>query len=165
MAKKVRPARGAPRSKSQAARRVARQGAHQGVPWFAFATGVFVIAAIVGIVVVSAGRDEVKNPKPTASSGDPVAGAPLFEANCARCHGADLKGTDSGPPFFDLTYAPNHHGDEAFQLAVRNGVQPHHWNFGPMPAIPSLSRSQVDNIVAYIRQEQQKAGIEYDPSH
>lgn len=81
------------------------------------------------------------------------------------CHGGDLKGTKTGPPFLSPVYAPNHHPDEAFYAAVANGVQPHHWEFGPMPAQPSVSPEDVAAIVAYIRAEQQKAGIIQDPSH
>ncbi|MFP5352373.1 MAG: c-type cytochrome [Actinomycetota bacterium] len=92
-------------------------------------------------------------------------GRALFEQTCASCHGADLKGTTSGPPFLDPIYAPNHHPDEAFYAAVENGVQPHHWDFGPMPAQPGLSEQEVAAIVAYVRSEQAEAGITEDPSH
>lgn len=81
------------------------------------------------------------------------------EGTCQTCHGADLRGTTMGPPFLDATYAPSHHPDSAFHRAVRNGVQPHHWNFGPMPALPHLSDGDVDAIVAYVRSVQEANGI------
>jgi mono/diheme cytochrome c family protein len=92
-------------------------------------------------------------------------GQELYEQTCAMCHGGDLKGTETGPPFLSPIYAPNHHPDEAFYAAVANGVQPHHWEFGPMPAQPSVSPEDVAAIVAYIRAKQQEAGITEDPSH
>ena len=92
-------------------------------------------------------------------------GKQLYEQTCAACHGADLAGTKTGPPFLSPIYAPNHHPDEAFYAAVANGVRPHHWKFGLMPPQPSVSRQEVTAIIAYVRVEQQEAGIREDPSH
>jgi len=92
-------------------------------------------------------------------------GREAYEQTCAVCHGADLQGTRTGPPFLDPIYAPNHHPDESFYSAVANGVQPHHWDFGPMPAQPAVDTEEVAAIIAYIRAEQQGAGITEDPSH
>lgn len=94
-----------------------------------------------------------------------VAGEDLYQENCSACHGADLKGTSAGPPFLSPIYAPNHHSDEAFFLAVANGVQPHHWEFGPMPPQPGVSEEDVAAIVAFVREQQEEAGITEDPSH
>ncbi len=94
-----------------------------------------------------------------------AAGATVYATECAACHGADLRGTGSGPPFLDPTYAPNHHSDAAFFLAVRQGVQPHHWDFGPMPPRPSLTDDDIAAVVAYIRSKQIEAGITFDPRH
>lgn len=94
---------------------------------------------------------------------DPVTrGDDLFhgDAACATCHGADLRGTPMGPPLLDPIYAPDHHPDAAFHNAVRNGVQPHHWSFGPMPPLTHLDEDEVDAIVAYVRQMQERNGIE-----
>ena len=107
---------------------------------------------------------------PDAFGGDPgpdliAQGQRLYQQNCAVCHGVDLKGTDTGPPFLSPIYAPNHHPDEAFYAAVANGVEPHHWEFGPMPAQPAVGRDDVTAIVAYVRSRQQDAGITEDPSH
>ena len=92
-------------------------------------------------------------------------GKALYEDTCALCHGADLEGTDTGPPFLSEIYAPNHHPDESFYAAVEQGVQPHHWDFGPMPPQPAVTPEQVEAIVAYIRSQQEAAGITQDPSH
>jgi hypothetical protein len=48
----------------------------------------------------------------------------------------------------------------AFQIAVKNGVRSHHWQFGDMPPIPLVTPDSVAHIIAYIRREQQKAVIE-----
>jgi len=90
---------------------------------------------------------------------DAQSGRALFSSNCAKCHGVNLRGTDKGPPFLDKAYRPGHHGDMAFHLAVSTGVRQHHWRFGDMPAVAGLSGEDVANIIAYVRLEQQKAGI------
>ena len=64
-----------------------------------------------------------------------------------------------GPSFIDAIYAPDHHPDAAFHSAVRDGVQPHHWDFGPMPALSHLDDDDVDDIIAFVRREQRAAGI------
>ena len=91
-------------------------------------------------------------------------GRALYEDSCALCHGPDLDGTDTGPSFLSEIYAPNHHPDESFYAAVEQGVQPHHWDFGPMPPQPAVTPEQVEAIVAYIRSQQEAAGITEDPS-
>jgi mono/diheme cytochrome c family protein len=89
-------------------------------------------------------------------------GRELFESSCAACHGVNLKGTDDGPSFLDPIYAPNHHPDEAFYNAVKNGVQPHHWNFGAMPPQPRFTDADIEALVAYVRSEQREAGVGAD---
>jgi len=81
------------------------------------------------------------------------------EATCATCHGADLRGTTMGPPLLDEIYVPSHHPDDAIRSAVRNGVQPHHWDFGPMPPLTHLDDGDIDALIAYVRSEQRAAGV------
>ena len=103
-----------------------------------------------------------------ATDRDPAAiaeGEVLFSANCAACHGADLNGTETGPPFLNAIYAPNHHGAAAFQQAVAVGVQPHHWDFGPMPPVEGLTAEDVEKIVEFVRSRQEAEGIFRDPTH
>jgi mono/diheme cytochrome c family protein len=90
---------------------------------------------------------------------DLARGQELFEANCAACHGVDLEGTDSGPPFLHEVYVPSHHGDIAFYQAAEQGVQPHHWDFGAMPPVPTVSREDIQLIVNYVRARQRDAGF------
>lgn len=100
-------------------------------------------------------------PKPTPGlMPNPGKGKPIFEKNCASCHGIDLKGTDKGPPFLHRVYVPSHHADVAFQLAAKNGVRAHHWKFGDMAPVPGVTPDQVAHITAYVRMIQRRAGIE-----
>lgn len=112
------------------------------------------------IVAGCASGGDSAEPSPVLDgSGDVAVGETLYQANCAVCHGADLRGTGQGPPFLDAIYLPNHHADTSFLLAVRNGVRPHHWRFGPMPAIGGLDEDDVADIVAYVRAQQRDAGL------
>ena len=73
--------------------------------------------------------------------------------------GAGAVGTDDGPTFLDPIYRPGHHADGAFLAAVRLGVRQHHWPFGNMPPQEGLTNQDINNIVAYVRQLQDEAGI------
>lgn len=87
-------------------------------------------------------------------------GEKAFTEKCAACHGADASGLEgSAPPLVHKIYEPSHHGDESFQLAVKNGVRAHHWKFGNMPPVDGLTRADVKGIVAYIRELQRENGI------
>ncbi|WP_420473549.1 c-type cytochrome [Noviherbaspirillum sp. ST9] len=100
-------------------------------------------------------------PKPSEGlMPNPAKGKTLFAAQCAACHGADLRGSDKGPSMLHKIYEPSHHSDAAFQFAVKNGVRAHHWKFGDMAAVPGLTPDDVAHITAYIRMEQRKVGIQ-----
>lgn len=101
-------------------------------------------------------------PPPEPSPGlmpNPNVGKSLYEAHCASCHGADLNGTEVGPPMLHRIYEPSHHSDAAFQMAVGQGVRAHHWQFGDMPPIEGLTPDDVAHITAYIRMHQRRVGI------
>lgn len=99
-------------------------------------------------------------PKPSAGlKPNPVLGKPIYEKHCAACHGADLNGTETGPPFLHRVYEPSHHSDAAFQMAVAQGVRAHHWQFGDMAPLPELTPDEVAHITAYIRMHQRRVGI------
>ncbi len=87
-------------------------------------------------------------------------GAVVYAAQCASCHGADLRGTDKGPSQLSIVYEPNHHGDNAYRSAIANGAPQHHWEFGNMPAIEGLTAEQVEDVIAYVRSEQERNGFE-----
>ena len=83
-------------------------------------------------------------------------GQVLYEIKCASCHGLDLTGTDTGPPFLNPLYRPAHHGDAAFYRAALKGVRAHHWNFGDMPPVPGITEGKLNSILPYIRYYQQQ---------
>jgi mono/diheme cytochrome c family protein len=119
--------------------------------------GVVLLAAV--LLLTSCGGDGSEG---SSDGGNDVIaeGKELYEANCATCHGPDLRGVSgTGPSFLSDIYAPGHHPDESFQSAVENGVQPHHWDFGAMPPIPALDVDDVTAITAYIRSIQEEVGI------
>ena len=97
---------------------------------------------------------------PYGFEGDPIQGREPYEHVCANCHGIGGTGTEQGPPLVHQVYAPAHHPDTAFHLAVKQGVRQHHWQFGDMPAVDGLTPEQVAHIAAYIRQRQRLAGID-----
>ena len=98
---------------------------------------------------------------PSTLSLDAQRGKAVYEVNCAACHGPNGAGrAEQGPPLVHVIYESSHHGDEAFQRAVAEGVRGHHWPFGNMPPIKGLSRADVSLIIAYIRELQRANGID-----
>ena len=83
----------------------------------------------------------------------------LYKASCAACHGSDLLGTAVGSPHLSVIYNPEHHGDGSFALAVINGVKAHHFEFGDMPPIPTVTEDDFTRILAYIRETQRTEGF------
>ena len=116
----------------------------------------FAPLVLVLALLGACGGDEAVSGEDLAARGDR-----LFhgEATCATCHGADLQGTTMGPPLLHEIYEPGHHPDASIRAAIRNGVQPHHWEFGPMPQLNHLDDDDIEAIIAYVRQEQREAGI------
>jgi mono/diheme cytochrome c family protein len=86
-------------------------------------------------------------------------GEAAFALHCESCHGPRGTGTGEGPPLLHPFYVPSHHGDEAFTLAVRNGVRAHHWRFGDMPPQPQVADEEVARIVGYVRWLQREVGL------
>lgn len=114
---------------------------------------------ISGLALVLAGCS-VSVEVESAPAGDVATGEALYAANCASCHGIDLRGTELGPSHLSIVYEPGHHGDAAFFLAVRNGSPAHHWQFGDMPPIDGLSDDDIAAITAYVRAQQELHGFE-----
>lgn len=96
---------------------------------------------------------------PPGFKGNSTEGRNLFVSNCSSCHGNNAQGTEQGPSLIDNVYRNAHHADFAFHMAVRDGVRQHHWGFGDMPAVPKITAKETAHVIAYIRQEQSKAGI------
>lgn len=129
--------------------------------------GIVISASIGGYIHVSKQRpNETGSGKPLAKVVVPEVvglakdGETLFNANCAACHGQNAAGNDgAGPPLVHIVYEPNHHGDQAFYLAAKNGVRQHHWTFGNMQPVTTVSGDDVSKIVAYVRVLQRANGI------
>ena len=98
-----------------------------------------------------------------ATKAELARGARTYAANCASCHGTDLRGTDRGPSHLSELYKPSHHADDAFLLAALRGVRAHHWDFGDMPPVEGLEEDEIDAIVAYVRTVQEREGFESYP--
>ena len=123
------------------------------------------LAGLVAVLTVAlsacGGDDPVAAPPeslvPLAADAD---GASVYQARCASCHGEDLRGTDKGPSQLSIVYEPNHHGDESYRSAIRNGAPQHHWGFGDMPAVEDITDDQIERVITYIRTQQQELGFE-----
>ncbi|HFQ16063.1 MAG TPA: cytochrome c [Rhodobacteraceae bacterium] len=130
---------------------------------------ILIIAVLAGGVAVIVTRNSSNGSaamvKVTVPEFTPVAarGRDLFNANCAACHGKNAGGSENGPPLVHQIYNPGHHADGAFVLAARNGVRAHHWRFGNMPPVPTVTQPEVMMIVRYIRELQLANGITTRP--
>ena len=118
------------------------------------------MALVVGACSSQAAPDSGIPPQDQALVAE---GDVLYQANCAECHGSDLRGTDKGPSHLSIVYEPNHHGDGAFALAAINGVRQHHWSFGDMAPVPGLDEGDMKRIVAFVRENQRIQGFEPYP--
>lgn len=90
-------------------------------------------------------------------------GAALYQQSCASCHGTDLRGTDLGPSHLSQVYAPDHHPDASFRAAITQGSPAHHWQFGHMPPVEGLGDDEIDQVIAYVREQQEAHGLEPYP--
>lgn len=117
-------------------------------------------AAAVAMILVSGcvpGSGTVIEPQDPETA---AAGAELYAAHCAECHGSDLRGTDKGPSHLSIIYEPAHHADGAFLSAIQRGSRAHHWGFGDMPPIEGLSADDIAAITAFVREQQRVEGFE-----
>ena len=100
-------------------------------------------------------------------SGDTSAarGAEVYATSCATCHGTDLRGTAMGPSLLSELYGPDVHSDEAFRASITEGVAAASWEFGPMPAVGAVRGSDLDAVLAFVREQQGLEGLEpYPPA-
>lgn len=128
------------------------------------AAGVIALFGILFILTVFLDRKNKETPIVATTMPDLdesyAQGESLYQTNCSTCHGTSLGGRKgAGPPFVHGYYIPSHHADIAFYRAVELGVSAHHWQFGDMPAVPSLSKSDAAEIIKYIRAVQRVNGL------
>lgn len=122
-----------------------------------------VVVILIGAACSDSGDADSASGIPVQDPALVATGDALYQANCASCHGTDLRGTDQGPSHLSVVYEPGHHGDAAFLLAARNGTQQHHWRFGNMEPVPGLSDEDIAAIVAFVRENQRTQGFEPYP--
>jgi quinoprotein glucose dehydrogenase len=79
---------------------------------------------------------------PGAGRGGPpdVAGQPLYERECSRCHGVDRAGTNSAPTLLTLSGRLDAATIKDLMASGRN----------EMPAFPQLTGTEADQIIAYL---------------
>jgi len=118
-----------------------------------------VLSGLLFLTACGEGYERIRNFTPPPTPASLVLGEMRFLGHCARCHGIHAIGTDSGPPLLHRVYRSAHHGDAAFELAVRTGVRAHHWRFGDMPPQPQVTHEDVRAITAYVRWLQELRGI------
>lgn len=128
--------------------------------------GLGLLTAVVALaIVLTACAAGSATSEHSSESVPMLGGAALYEQHCGGCHGVDLKGTDRGPSQLSVVYAPDHHPDESYRSAIANGVKAHHWSFGDMAPVKDLSPDEVDELISYIRAQQDQHGLEpYPPN-
>jgi mono/diheme cytochrome c family protein len=118
------------------------------------------VAPVFAVAAVACSSED---DKPKTAAERMASGKKTYDSICAACHGKNLAGTPAGPSMLDPVFAPATHPDEAFYRAVENGVTAHgHFaktTWGPMAALPTVSRDQVTNVIAYVRAQQRRAGV------
>lgn len=129
----------------------------RGLPKWLSATllGVPFVAALIALGSCGSDGEPVAKPSSAAAKSGEV----VYANSCAACHGLDMEGTDKGPSHLEVVYEPGHHGDDAFRSAIANGAPQHHWNFGDMPPVEGLTAEQVDEVIAYVRDQQERRGF------
>ena len=126
------------------------------------------VAALAGVAACSDSDSDGDAGGGGLGAGDEQAddlalGEEVYGEACASCHGSDLRGTDRGPSHLSIVYEPGHHPDESFRSAIREGSPAHHWTFGDMPPVDGLDDEQVDAVIAYVRDVQEREGFEPYP--
>ena len=119
---------------------------------------------VVGLMTTACGSTMGEEPEvPIQDPSLVAAGEPLYSAECAECHGSDLRGTSQGPSHLSIIYAPGRHVDFAFQRAIQFGSPQHHWSYGPMKSVEGLSDDDIAAITAFVRENQRVQGFEPYP--
>nr|WP_319514880.1 cytochrome c [uncultured Cohaesibacter sp.] len=84
-------------------------------------------------------------------------GLKLYNANCLSCHGVGGRSTSFGPALINRIYSKGNLSDRAFIQAVNYGAPQRNWDYGPMDPVEGLTQTEVAQILAYVRSEQERA--------
>jgi mono/diheme cytochrome c family protein len=108
-------------------------------------SGVWLVATLLAVTVaaLSAQRRDYPERKP----GDPVAierGKALYSVNCQFCHGADIRGGDSGPSLLRSGLVLDDQGGELVGPVIQNGRTDR-----GMPKF-SFNNDQVADVAAFL---------------
>jgi mono/diheme cytochrome c family protein len=103
------------------------------------------IVAALFFALAAAGSAQAPDTQASAQ-----AGAVVFHDNCARCHGADLEGSQKAPRLADIG-KKKHWTDDRITNRILNGA-------GKMPAFrQTLSDQQIQQLIAFLRAENRPA--------
>lgn len=138
---------------------IERESVQDRTLWFMLATVILLSSIVYLFWQAEADFRPVAVKLPASFSPEAVEGRELFVQNCKKCHGQNGFGTNRGPPLVHIIYEPRHHSDARFYRAVTGGVAQHHWPYGNMPAIQSVSADEVTKIISYVRKLQSANGI------
>lgn len=110
------------------------------------------VAWTAGVVLAAQSPPTITNPV-APSSASIAAGKPLYQKNCAPCHGTSGEGgpgNDLIPAAPDLTDAMWDHGSTDGEIFsnVKNGIAP---DFNMTPFKDKLKDEEIWNIVNYLR--------------
>jgi cytochrome c6 len=113
--------------------------------WFLRAARIGAFAIILGTAIGLLGFAPRAGAAPP---GDAAAGEQTYKANCVSCHGADGTGTATGK----ILKAPDLHSDAVQKMTAAQLVAQVSDGKNNMPPFKStLSKDQIDGVVAYVR--------------
>jgi len=127
--------------------------------FFVLLVMVFIFSGCSESVFVNDGSIRTTIVPPDGFVSDVTKGEKLYALYCEKCHGLQGKGTEVAPALVHPDYAPRHHPNLSFFLAVRKGKKAVKSEYGGMPAMPQVSAEEAAHIVAYIRKKQFRANI------
>lgn len=126
--------------------------------------GLLMLVLVVLTVISMWGKEKVSikaTPKIPMLTEQAKNGRVVMNAKCAECHGVDgTGGSRKGPPIMHAMYRDEVFPDFQFKRSVLEGKREKNWRFGAMPAMPEMSESDVDDIIAFVREVQFANNVE-----